>query len=86
MTNDTTTTPEPAQWAHIPEMARPADIDREAWAEIHRTDGGACFACWCYSCGGRTDRPRIRIRDDRTDAELARIGSDSPDSHRWCFE
>lgn len=68
-----------AQWKHsdkVTERDR-AEGDDE---DHHNRDGEkACFGCWCYSCGGRTDLPRIRRGDDRTDLE-------DPDSHRWCFE
>jgi hypothetical protein len=43
----------------------------------HVTSGGPCFMCWCYSCGGRTDRPRIERQDDTHPGDP---------SHRWCFE
>jgi hypothetical protein len=50
-------------------------------AEYHERGaaGGPCFGCWCYSCGGRTDRPRIEHAP-----EIERHPGDP--SHRWCFE
>jgi hypothetical protein len=51
-------------------------LDADDLPENHSTPG-PCFSCWCYSCGGRTDRPRIERTNDRHPGDA---------SHRWCFE
>lgn len=63
---ETTTT---KQWEHDPTRQD----------HNHVTDG-ACFGCWCYGCGFRTDGPRDMSRGNQSpDLE-------NPTSHRWCFE
>lgn len=80
------------QWQHDPTRTE-ADATAEerlvmveldlTWADLHtpapNAATGRCMGCWCYGCGGRTDQPRQRRGDTRTN--LA-----EPDSHRWCFE
>lgn len=79
----------PAKWSHI-EGLTPIDAD-PLGEDPHNRDatgepGSLCLGCWCYSCGGRTDQPRIRRGDTRTGTEIAALGPESPDSHRWCYE
>lgn len=66
------------QWKHNDRITERDRVEGDD-EDHHDRDGETCFGCWCYSCGGRTDLPRIRRSDDRTDL-------DDPDSHRWCYE
>lgn len=50
-------------------------VDAEEQPGDHAASG-PCFTCWCYSCGGRTDQPRVERADDRHRGD---------GSHRWCF-
>lgn len=77
-----------AQWEHDPARTPEAETAENklvmaelglSWADLHTPSRGRCLGCWCYSCGGRTDRPRDRRGDTRT-------GLAEPDSHRWCYE
>lgn len=64
--------------AHVADYKGDLDpSDPGALADHNTNPDQICFGCWCYSCGGRTDEPRIE-RDDDPHA--------GDPNHRWCFE